>query len=97
MLASGDSRIFFIFGTIFLRRAEEPPDLTIPSSSSALMTPSESSSTMHFKHLAMLGLTSRTSITAPKSYSTKLPSDLTPTFPGWGSACTRPISITLLR
>ncbi|ABT13959.1 hypothetical protein MT325_m405L [Paramecium bursaria chlorella virus MT325] len=81
MLKLSELMIFLIFGTIFFRRAADAPDFTMPSSSRERMTPSLSSRTMFLRHLAMLGLRLRTSITAPKSYSTKEPSARTPMFP----------------
>ena len=91
-LKSSDSIIFLSFGTIRFNRAAEAPDLMTSSSSKALMTPSESSSTIALMHLEIFGLMSRMSITAPKSYRTNVPSLRTPMFPAWGSAWTRPMS-----
>ncbi|AAC96814.2 hypothetical protein PBCV1_a446R [Paramecium bursaria Chlorella virus 1] len=64
-------------------------------SSRDLTTPSVSPITTDFRHLAIYCLASLTSIIAPKSYSTKVPSFLIPMFPAWGSAWTRPMSIVM--
>ncbi|ABT15006.1 hypothetical protein NY2A_b607R [Paramecium bursaria Chlorella virus NY2A] len=65
----------------FFSLATLPPDLITPMSSRDLTTPSVSSRTTDFRHFAIYCLASLTSIIAPKSYNTKVPSFLIPMLP----------------